>query len=200
MSNEELSAYAEDVPRTTSNSIAMLSELADRQAKAEAEVSRLEDELEKAKAHYRDICERQLPEAMQEVGMEEFSTTTGLKIFIKNDLRANLSGERLYHGLKWLRDHGNQALIKRVISVPFGAGEDEKAQQTLEKLEGFPAEDKQTVHPQTLAAFIREQLQAGVNIPLELFGVFQQRVAVITRPGEQKSRSRKRKDDVKAPF
>ena len=38
---------------------------------------------------------------------------------------------------------------------------------------------KEAIHPQTLNAFVREQLEAGINLPPELFSVHRVSKAVI---------------------
>ena len=54
----------------------------------------------------------------------------------------------------------------------FGKGESEQALQLCAELQakGVAAQFEQTVAPQTLKAFLREQLAAGTDLPLELFG------------------------------
>jgi hypothetical protein len=38
---------------------------------------------------------------------------------------------------------------------------------------------KRTVHASTLASFVKSQLEAGVDFPMDLFGVYRQRTSVI---------------------
>ena len=47
-------------------------------------------------------------------------------------------------------------------------------------------EDKATVHPSTLKAFVREQLAEGSDLPFETFGVFHRRVAILQSPTSSK--------------
>ena len=44
---------------------------------------------------------------------------------------------------------------------------------------GLEADDKTSVHPSTLASFVREKLRDGQEIPLDVLGVHRQRISKI---------------------
>lgn len=178
---DDYSAYINQDAATSSDALAQLSVLANDQASAEATVKELEAKLEKARESLREISERKIPELMDSLGMEEFKTSTGLKIKIKTSIRCSITKERQEVAFKWLRDNGHGGLIKRVVSVSFGKGEDESAEELFKELivEYEGAEDKAAVHPSTLASFVKEQLADGEDFPMEIFGVHRQRTAVI---------------------
>jgi len=58
--------------------------------------------------------------------------------------------------------------------VRFGRGEDELCDRLKNLLgeQGFPLEQAEKVEPMTLKAFVKEQIERGNEIPLDLFGVF----------------------------
>jgi hypothetical protein len=95
-------------------------------------------------------------------------------VLVKRFYRGSIPKEREVEAFRWLRDHGHGDLIKNVVSSTFGKGEDDMASQALFLLEesGFSADQKQAVHPATLKAFVKEQVEKGENIPLDLLGVF----------------------------
>lgn len=177
--SEDYSAYAPTA--TSTGELAELTRLAEAQAAAEAEVARLEAELTKARETARDYAERQVPELMDRIGMEEFKTASGLKIKVDETIRASITAANGPAAFAWLREHNHAALIKREVKVAFGKGEDEKADSLIKDLEdrGLIAEEKTAVHPSTLAAFVRENLREGREIPLDLLGVHRQRVSKI---------------------
>ncbi len=181
MSSE--SAYLDYVqPQFAGGELSQLTQLAEQQAFAQAKVADLEAQLNKAREELRDIAERQLPELMDQIGIGEFKTTTGLKIKIDETIRASIPKAKAQLALAWLKNNGHGSLIKRVVSVSFGRGEDEQAEQLVKKLNEelhIEAEDSASVHPSTLAAFVREKLRNGEEIPLDLFGVHRQRVSKI---------------------
>jgi hypothetical protein len=166
----------------TSDSLSQLQQLAEKQAEANAEVARLEAELTKARERYKDLSERQVPELMDSIGMAEFKTATGLVIKIDETIRAAIPNAKALLAFAWLTSHGNEALIKRNISLGFSKGENEKADALLNELmeKGYEPDDKSSVHPSTLSSFVREKLAKGEDIPLDLFGVHRQRIAKIS--------------------
>jgi len=168
-------------PLAASEALARLTQLASEQAKAEAEVARIEAELQAAKDALKVISETSVPELMDELGMTSFKTASGLTVDIKETIRASIPKNKQPLAFNWLREHGNAALIRRVISLPFGKGEDERAQEVMDILaqEGLHPDDVLSVHPSTLSAFVKEKLEKGEEIPTELFGVFRQRVSKV---------------------
>lgn len=182
MSEASGSEYLQYVqPETSVDRLSDLQRLAEQQAEADAEVKSLEAKLAAAKEKFRDLSERQVPELMDEIGMAEFTTRTGLKIKVEETIRAAIPKAKEVLAFAWLREHKHSAMIKRTVSVAFGKDEDDKAANLLTKLgeEGFEADDKAAVHPSTLSAFVREKLKAGEEVPLDLFGVHRQRVSKI---------------------
>jgi len=180
--DNDTSAYLEFIqPQSLgSGELSKLSQLAEKQAAAAAKVADLEAQLNAAREELRDIAERQVPELMDQIGIDEFKTTTGLKIKIEETIRASIPKAKAPLAFAWLKNNGHGALIKRVVSVAFGRGEDEKADELRQRLaDEFEVDDNSSVHPSTLAAFVREKLRNGEEIPLDLFGVHRQRIAKI---------------------
>ena len=173
-----------------SGDLSQLHTLAEQQALAEAEVARIEAELNGAKERLKNIAEVALPQAMDELGLTEFKTTSGLIIVIAETIRASIPKARQGEAFDWLREHGHAGLIKRQLSLSFGKGEDELADKALELLlaQHYDPEVKTEVHTQTLGAFVREKLEAGEDLPLELFGVFRQRASKIEVPKAKKTK------------
>lgn len=183
MNQADNTAYADymETGATSENALGELSKLADDQAQAASRVAELEKQLETAREELRDISERRLPEKMDELGMEEFKTTTGLKIKIKEVVRASIPKPRQGEAFHWLRTNGFGGLIKRAVAVKFGKGQDDVAEKLAHDLaEKYEVEDNASVHPSTLKAFVSEQLTDGREIPLDLFGVHRQRTAIIS--------------------
>jgi hypothetical protein len=165
------------------NALAELSHLAMQQQQAEAEVARLEEELRKAQNHLKDLAERQIPEMMDNCGMSEFTTRDGIKIKVDEKIRGSIPKNKEPAALQWLEDNGHGNLIKRQFVVEFNKDEEKLAKKfkaDLEKRKSVPKNQiKRTVHATTLQSFVKEQLEKGVDFPLETFGVFRQRFTKI---------------------
>lgn len=179
--DDDYSAYVGPDDAAPAVDLNQLQEMAERQAQAQAEVARLEAELNRAKETLKDLAERQVPELMDQIGIEDFRTRTGLRIRIEESIRASIPKERTFEAFAWLQSNNSASLIKRKVAVEFGKGEDAAATELAAylKKQGYAPENEAKVHPQTLGAWVREKLKAGVEIPLDLFGVFRQRVSKI---------------------
>jgi hypothetical protein len=70
---------------------------------------------------------------------------------------------------KWLRENNFGSLIRTEVVAQFGMGEDKKAVAlTLSLLKRkYDVIQKQSVHPSTLKAFVKEQLEKehGITLP-----------------------------------
>lgn len=134
---------------------------------------------------FRVITESDLPEAMDALGIEDFTLKNGRKITINQSYHPNISGDHEDEAFGWLRENGHDGIIKRNVSVEFGKGEDKIANYLLRNLRRYKSlsessiKDKEGVHPQTLKAFVREMIESGENLPMEAFGVHIRRIANI---------------------
>lgn len=150
---------------------------------AETDVLRKEKELKDAQTHARDLAEQQIPECMHEIGLAEFKTTEGVKIELKNSLRVTPKKENRMAVLDWLEELGHGALIKRTVSVAFNRDQESEAESLLTYLSaerGFQARTDRKIEAATLRKFVADRLRDGVELPMELLGVFQYNFAKIT--------------------
>lgn len=170
---------------TDPQSLNQLSEIAGRQQKAEDKVLLLEDQLKAATTALREISEKELPALMDEIGMEEFVTTSGLKISVREKIRAKIPEARNAEAILWLEENGHGGLVKRLFTVEFDRDEMDWAKdferECAQRERPLRLKRKEGVHGNTLSAFVKEQLADGENLPLGLLGVFRQRFAKITR-------------------
>jgi hypothetical protein len=176
-------AYQDDA--ASSSDLAALATFADELSDAELEVARIEDELKKAKGKAAELADRTIPELMDQFGMKTFTTTSGLKIDVRRTIRASIPAANKVKAMAWLDDNGHSGLIKRNILVAFDRESQDAAHELKDSLgQQFEnVKEEMKVEPSTLRAFIGEQLKAGEEVPLELFGAWEQRTAKITAGG-----------------
>lgn len=174
--------YSEHTKPKSESDLSKLATLADKQIDLERQLAEAEATVKSSKRALAEIREVEIPELMDSLGMEEFKTTSGLKIKVKENIRASISKANQADAFAWLREHGHDALIKRELKVLFGKGEDAQAEETLEMLREaeLQADDNASVHASTLAKFVREKLEAGEEVPMELLGVHRQRVSSVS--------------------
>jgi hypothetical protein len=161
-----------------------ISQLATQQLELQRAVKVTELELDELKKKLERIEQHDLPEAMDEVGMSEFKLKDGTKITISSFYNASIPAERREEAYTWLDDHEHGGIIKTDVSLNFGRGELEIAKEFVtwlnEQRPELSPELSQNVHWQTLRAFVREMVESGAALPLDLFGVFIGRKAKLT--------------------
>lgn len=151
-------------------------------------VAVLEEDLKNAKANLLKTAREDLPELMKELGLIQFKLKTGEQIEVKEDLSCGITESRKQEAMRWLNGHGFGGLIKTLVSVEFGRGEIDTAEELALRLqaEGLPAIADEDVHPSTLKSFIKGELEAGRTVPYDLFGVFPYSFAKATAPSKRK--------------
>lgn len=165
-----------------------ISALAQKQLQLEAECADLENQLSLKKEALNKVKEFDLPEAMTAVGMKEFKLEDGRKIEIKPYYSAKIDDENQDKCFAWLRDNEHGDLIKNEFKVAFGKGADVEANALAEMLRaaGYAYTSKESVHFQTLSAFVREQVENNGDLPLDLFKVHIGRIAKVSVPRASK--------------
>ena len=120
---------------------------------------------------------------MQTAGLTEIVLSTGEKITITEFYNAHISKANQETAYQWLVQNGHEGLIKNEVSLKFGREEDLIAQETVQALKarGLAPEIRQSVHPSTLKAFVKEQLTSGRDIPTEPFGIYIGSKAIIKK-------------------
>ena len=163
---------------------AKLNEMVRNLVKAEQDVATAEETLKEAQARKRQIEEFDIPEFLEELGIASFKTTDGVEIEVEEKLRASI-GNRKAEAYNWLLENGHGAIIKRTVQVAFNTDQSKEAQDLLAELaerEGFAGVRQELkVEPATLTAWAKEQLEQGVDVPEETFGIFRQKYAKIKR-------------------
>ena len=131
-------------------------------------VQDMEKQLEVAKADLRRVEQEDLPELMQELGLETFKLKTGETIEVKPEIDCGISEERRRAAHDWLTANGFGGLIKTEVVAKFGRDERDAAVACAQQIGGEMIE---RVHPSTLKSFVKEQMAAGKPVPFDLFGV-----------------------------
>ena len=147
------------------------------------EISVMEGLLKDKKKALLAITDGQLPDALEQMGLEKFTLTDGSEIATKVFYGASIPRDRRDEAYEWLRDHEFGDLVKNNVTVTFGRGEDETAKEFIELCgaQGFSPNQSEKVEPMVLKAWLRERVEAGDPIPLDLFGAYISNRATIKR-------------------
>ncbi len=161
-----------------------LAELAKRQLTLEEEKRRLEKELKAVDQLLQRVSGVDIPTAMDTIGMSDFLLKSGERITVKRKIKASIPKVKQAEAFSWLRSKGHDSLIKNQVTASFGKGEDAAAKDLAANLDakGFVVDQKESVHSQTLAAFVREQLERGVDLPADLLGIFEYSITKVVKP------------------
>lgn len=176
--------FEEDVAeiKVTDQQIEQIALLAEHQRNLEEAIKTQTELLEELGKQHRRISEVDLPTAMAEAGMSEFKLTNGAQIKIKPEVYASIPVAARPRTYAWLDEHGAGDIIKSKVEVAFGRDQREATKKLVAAIEGAGFDNyttKESIHAQTLNAFVREQLEAGVNLPAELFSVHRVSKAII---------------------
>ena len=159
-----------------------LSGLVRRLNEKQEQIDETEKYLKELKAEKQRIAFEHIPMLMDEMGMERIDVD-GLTVKLKPFVTASIPADRKQDAFNWLREHGLDDIIKNDIIVSFGRGQDNKAGDVMYDLEqkGFHPEQKTHIHSMTLKAFVRERVEKGLPIDLDMFGAFVARTAEVKR-------------------
>ena len=153
--------------------------------KKEDEVAELEDKLKAKKEERDDISSRVIPELLQEQGLSEIKLADGSKVSVKKEFRATLPKDDLTReaAYQWLRDQNLGDIIKNNVTVSFGKGEDNKANQLVDLAvaNGFTPQQKSDVAWNTLTALYEERVKAGLDMPSDVFHLWIKEKTKISR-------------------
>jgi hypothetical protein len=177
---EELS----DAP--TDDQLSVISGLIKRQVEIENWIAKEEERLAEAKANLAKVSLELLPEAMLAAGVKEFADESGYRVIVKQDVKAGITEKNKQWCFKWLRDNNAGDIIRNEFKITYGVGEGERADELVSSLknQGQEFNQKEYVHPRTLPAFCRAELEENDHGEEweQKFGIFRYKVAKIERP------------------
>ena len=169
------------------NKLEQLGHLLAQVTQTEQEVALREDALADAKKRLDTLLSEDIPAVMDSIGVDKLTTTDGWEVRIADMYHASIKEAQREAAFYWLRNNGFGDLIKNQVVTTFDSGEDDLAQKVVHDLtaQGFDATVKEGVHPTTLKSFVKEQKEAGTDIPDDVFGIYHKREAKLKRKNAQ---------------
>jgi len=152
----------------------------------EDEIKNDEELIKKKKKNLEQISGELIPTLLSEMGLSSLKLSDGSSVDVKQHYSASISVANREKAYSWLRQNGLGDIIKNEISVSFGRGEDNKAADyaILAKGQGYQPTQKLKVEPMTLKALVRERIEAGQQVPTDIFNVFVGNRTIIKRKQE----------------
>ena len=163
----------QEVIQKTDN-IQSLADQVQRLEEMQHELEIREDALKEHKKQIEHLSGEVIPTMMAEMGLSHLKLMDGSSVDVKPNYSASITIANRDAAFNWLRNNGLGDIIKNEILVSFGRNEDNKAADyaALAQERGFQPTQKLKVEPMTLKALVRERLEAGKEMPTEIFNVF----------------------------
>ena len=179
---EQMEKDQTEVIDKTSN-IKSLAEEVKKLRTMEDQIKLQEEALKSSKRELEVVSAEIIPTMLSEMGLSSLKLADGSSVDVKPFYSATITVQNRDKAFNWLRINGLGDIIKNEISVSFGRNEDNKAAEyaNLAKGQGFQPTQKLKVEPMTLKALVRERVEAGKEMPTDIFNVFVGNRTKITR-------------------
>ena len=154
-----------------------INKLADKIKELQAQQEQLqiqEDAVKQKKKDIEYLSGEVIPTMLSEMGLSFLKLQDGSSVEVKTNYSATITQANKEKAFNWLRENGLGDIIKNEISVSFGRNEDNKAADYAElaKSQGLDPMQKLKVERMTLKALVRERMEAGKEMPTELFNIY----------------------------
>ena len=172
--SELIKEMQEDANAIPENNMGKIGAVATDIAETEAEIAAIKEQLKAKESYAKKLSQEVLPSLFAEVGLSELKLADGRKIKVSEYYSATPLKENREKVHAWLRDNGFGDLVKNQVTCSFGRNEDEKASKLISDLndKGYESAQREWVEPSTLRAFVREQYEAGRELPMDLLGAY----------------------------
>ena len=140
----------------------------------EEEIAELEEQIKKKREKADKISSEIIPNMLAEQGISSLKLADGSSVDVRKSYNCTIKKDEMESAYNWLRENQLGDIIKNEVSVQFGRGEDNKAEQLLNLAaqEGYEPSQKSKVEPMTLKALYRERVEAGLDMPSQFFNIF----------------------------
>jgi hypothetical protein len=172
-----ISAPAATAPDT--GRMKLLADAVQKLSKVQAQIAQAEQAMAALKETEKTLATKTIPDMFDELGMKKFSLTNGTEVSVDTGFASNISSDHQLEAFAWLSANGHDGLIKHDLTVKLKRNEQELYDDIKKDLQilGADFNDKEYIHPQSLKAFVNEQMNNGSDIPQDVFGVYPIRVA-----------------------
>ena len=193
-SDEALDAMFEDsTTDVQGKDLARISTLINEATDLNAEMEAMMEQSATLARRLETIKKQELPDLLQQAGVKNFTDIeTGTKVTLEMWVSAKWpkTPEGVKKALAWLKKVGAEDLVKCNIEATYTKGHAKAARDavaTLKKLGAATVEMAENVHSSTLPAFLKERIEQGLAVELDLFeGTTGTRAKI--KPGKEKKK------------
>ncbi len=151
-------------------------------------IAQTEEVVKAAKSELHRIRTGPLVDLMAEVGTTKVQLEDGTSLATSQIVSGSLpkDAEARQEAVNWLREHDGAGLLRTqvIVDLPKGKEGDELARALMALIEssGHTPRLEAAVHPQSLAAFVRERMRDGKPVEPQKLGVFVADVVKVSPP------------------
>jgi hypothetical protein len=154
----------------------ILSEQCFKLLSIEKDIEDLENKIKKKKQEHDKISSEIIPDILAEQGITSLKLSDGSSIEIRKVFSCTIpkDANKREACYEWLRQNDLGDIVKNSVSVDFGKGEDNRAKDFFGSAvdQGFEPTQSTKVESSTLRALYRERVEAGLDMPSDLFHTF----------------------------
>jgi len=171
-----------------------LSTLAEKYLNLEADIAALSEALKAKNGELHFLRSQTLPDAMAEAQLTSFSLDDGTSFTVDDFVAGSFpkDADKKVVAVDELKKAGGEGILKGQLTVNFSVTQHNEGMALAEDIrkKGYDVVYENTVHPQTLQAFVREKLRTGGEIDYEALGCFVGRLAKGKAPSKKKMASK----------
>lgn len=168
-----------DAVASTSDKLDILKKTAAQLRFLELKKEELERELAETKKAITLLSERDLVQLFSETNLSSLTLDAdgnypAMKFDKTTFYNAKIPEEKEAEAFAWLHDNGHADIVKTEIKLSFGMRERQQA-ELLEKAlaaKNYDYNSKLGVHPATLKAFAKSEIEAGHALPMDVLGIY----------------------------
>ena len=98
----------------------------------EEEIAELEEQIKKKREKADKISSEIIPNMLAEQGISSLKLADGSSVDVRKSYNCTIKKDEMESAYNWLRENQLGDIIKNEVSVQFGRGEDNKAEQLLD--------------------------------------------------------------------
>jgi hypothetical protein len=170
---EQMAADATAFDSVTTETGSNLSNLIREAQQQQGLQEQYEQAAKDAKKEFQRITRELIPAEMIEMGMDRVDVD-GNSVSLSQFVYASIPEAKKQDAFNFLRSIGEDDIIKNEVKVSFGRGQDNHAGAFFDDCmkQGLDPDQRQSVHPSTLKAWIKDKLGSGTELDLEMFGAY----------------------------
>jgi|TARA_R100000656_G_C3928635_1_gene124334 hypothetical protein len=183
MASDANTSSSDKIDKLEDGKLDKVSRLANEAARLQEDVDNAEDLYKNFKKSLKKVTDELLPDAMEELGIENLTLSDGSRIEIKPVYSATILVDKKEEAFKFIRQCGDDDIIKNNVTVTFGRGEMNEAEAFTEWVadKGLIPNQTQKIEPSTLRAWFKSRVEDGLPVTTDAITTYMSNHAKITR-------------------